>query len=88
MLLQINHVIFKRISEISKYRIKVNFSIQNIKQKFAKKYNVKICGTLDGLLKTDFDFIVSCVNKDGISDMIKTLTALDIPVLTETPVTH
>lgn len=58
------------------------------KQKeFAKKYNVKICGTLDGLLKTDFDFIVSCVNKDGISDMIKTLTALDIPVLTETPVT-
>lgn len=49
------------------------------KQKeFAKKYNVKICGTLDGLLKTDFDFIVSCVNKDGISDMIKTLTALDI----------
>ncbi len=43
--------------------------------------------TLDGLLKTDFDFIVSCVNKDGISDMIKTLTALDIPVLTETPVT-
>lgn len=58
------------------------------KQKeFAKKYNVKICGTPDGLLKTDFDFIVSCVNKDGISDMIKTLTALDIPVLTETPVT-
>ena len=58
------------------------------KQKeFSKKYNVKICGTLDGLLKTDFDFIVSCVNKDGISDMIKTLTALDIPVLTETPVT-
>ena len=38
-------------------------------------------------MKTDFDFIVSCVNKDGISDMIKTLTALDIPVLTETPVT-
>lgn len=58
------------------------------KQKeFAKKYNVKICKTLDGLLNTDFDFIVSCVNKDGISDMIKTLAALDIPVLTETPVT-
>lgn len=58
------------------------------KQKeFADKYNVKICSSLEELLKTDFDFIVSCVNKDNISEMIKTLAAKDIPILTETPVT-
>ena len=58
------------------------------KQKeFAEKYNVKICSSLEELLKTDFDFIVSCVNKDNIPKMIKTLAAKDIPVLTETPVT-
>lgn len=58
------------------------------KQKeFADKYNVKICRSLEELLKTDFDFIVSCVNKDNISEMIKSLTAKNIPVLTETPVT-
>lgn len=58
------------------------------KQKeFADKYNVKICRSLEELLKTDFDFIVSCVNKDNISEMIKVLTAKNIPVLTETPVT-
>lgn len=63
--------------------------IRNIeKQKeFADKYNVKICSSLEALLKTDFDFIVSCVNKDNISEMIKTLAANNIPVLTETPVT-
>lgn len=58
------------------------------KQKeFADKYNVKICRSLEELLKTDFDFIVSCINKDNISEMIKVLTAKNIPVLTETPVT-
>lgn len=56
-------------------------------KKFADKYNAKICRSLEELLKTDFDFIVSCVNKDNISEMIKTLTAKNIPVLTETPVT-
>lgn len=44
-------------------------------KKFADKYNAKICRSLEELLKTDFDFIVSCVNKDNISEMIKTLTA-------------
>ena len=33
---------------------------------FSKKYNVKIFETLEDLLKTDFDFIVSCVSKDNI----------------------
>lgn len=58
------------------------------KQKeFNDKYNVKICRSLEELLKTDFDFIVSCVNKDNISETIKTLAAKNIPVLSETPVT-
>ena len=33
------------------------------KQKeFASKYNVNICKSLEELLKTDYDFFVSCVN--------------------------
>ncbi len=54
---------------------------------FANKYNVRIFDTLDGLLSTDFDFVVSCVNKDGINDMVRQLTKKGVPVLTETPVT-
>ena len=54
---------------------------------FARKYSAKICTSLDELLNGNYDFIVSCVNKDNISDMVKTLAARDIPVLTETPVT-
>ena len=81
---------YLRIAEL----LSKEFSVSGIyirnseKQKeFADKYNVRICGSLEELLKTDFDFIVSCVNKDNISEMIKTLAAKNIPVLTETPVT-
>ena len=57
------------------------------KQKeFASKYNVNICVTLDELLKTDFDFIVSCVNKAGICDTVRGLADKNIPLLTETPI--
>lgn len=81
---------YLRIAEL----LPKEFSVSGIyirnseKQKeFADKYNVRICSSLEELLKTDFDFIVSCVNKDNISEMIKTLAAKNIPVLTETPVT-
>ena len=81
---------YLRIAEL----LPKEFSVSGIyirnseKQKeFADKYNVRICSSLEELLKTDFDFIVSCVNKDNISETIKTLTAKNIPVLTETPVT-
>lgn len=81
---------YLRIAEL----LPKEFSVSGIyirnseKQKeFADKYNVNICSSLEELLKTDFDFIVSCVNKDNISEMIKTLAAKNIPVLTETPVT-
>ena len=81
---------YLRIAELLPYEFSVSgIYIRNSEKqkKFADKYNVKICRSLEKLLKTDFDFIVSCVNKDNISEMIKTLTAKNIPVLTETPVT-
>ena len=80
---------YLRIAELlpSKFSVSGIYIYNNEKQReFADKYNVKICSSLEELLKTDFDFIVSCVNKDNISKMIKTLAAKDIPVLTETPV--
>lgn len=55
-------------------------------KEFASKYSVTICSTLEDLLKTDFDFIVSCVNKAGICDTVRELCNKDIPVLTETPI--
>lgn len=57
------------------------------KQKeFASKYNVNICSSLEELLKTDYDFIVSCVNKTGICDTVRELAGKNIPLLTETPI--
>lgn len=53
---------------------------------FQRKYKVKITESLEELLSLDFDFAVSCVSKDQISEMLKILSEKDIPVLTETPV--
>lgn len=81
---------YLRIAELlpKKFSVSGIYIRNSEKQKeFADKYNVNICSSLEELLKTDFDFIVSCVNKDNISEMIKTLASKDIPVLTETPVT-
>jgi len=57
------------------------------RQEFSKKYNVPIFDNLEALLKTDFDFIVSCVNKDSINETAQILADKGIAVLTETPVT-
>jgi len=56
------------------------------RQEFAKKYNVPICNNLEELLNTDFDFIVSCVNKNSINETAQMLADKGVPVLTETPV--
>ena len=56
------------------------------RKEFSKKYNVKIFESLEELLKTDFDFIVSCVSKDNIVSTAQSLAEKGIPVLTETPV--
>ncbi|MBO4432499.1 MAG: Gfo/Idh/MocA family oxidoreductase [Clostridia bacterium] len=56
------------------------------REEFSKKYSVPIFDSLDGLLKTDFDFLVSCVSKEQINETAQTLASKGIPVLTETPV--
>lgn len=56
------------------------------REEFSKKYNVPIFDTLEKLLQTDYDFIVSCVNKAGICDTVRELAGKNIPLLTETPI--
>lgn len=56
------------------------------REEFSKKYNTPIFDTLEKLLETDFDFIVSCVNKTGICDIVRELACKNIPLLTETPI--
>lgn len=70
-----------------------NFNISGIyirnkekKKEFSHKYNVKIVDSIDELIMTNPDFIVSCVNKDGICDMITELASRGIAVLSETPI--
>lgn len=64
--------------------------IRNIEKRnaFSRKYPVKIFDNLEDLLKTDFHFIVSCVNKDSIDETAQMLADKSIAVLTETPVTN
>ncbi len=40
-------------------------------QKFSKKYDVNICPSLDELLDSNPDFVVSCVNKASMCDEVK-----------------
>lgn len=56
------------------------------RQEFSKEYNVPIFDNLNDLLKTNFDFIVSCVNMDSINETAQMLADKGIAVLTETPV--
>ena len=56
------------------------------REEFSQKYNAPIFDTLEKLLQTDYDFIVSCVNKTGICDTIRELACKNIPLLTETPI--
>lgn len=55
---------------------------------FSKKYEVPIFDNLDDLLKTEFNFLVSCVNRDSICDTAQMLADKDLFVLTETPVSR
>ncbi len=56
------------------------------RREFAQKYEVPAFSSLEALFETDFDFIVSCVNRTSICDIVRTLCGKNIPVLTETPV--
>lgn len=55
------------------------------RENFAKKYTVKIFENLDGLLATNPDFVVSCVNKEGMLSQIERLCNIGVAVLSETP---
>ena len=53
----------------------------------SQKYNVKISGTIDELLKEPFDFVVNCINKEDITELSLKLAEKGYYVLSETPVT-
>ena len=57
------------------------------RREFSAKYSVPIFDDLENLLKTDFDFVISCVNKDSIEITAQMLSDKGVAVLTETPVT-
>lgn len=80
---------YLRIAELLPKKFSVSgIYIRNCvrQEEFTEKHNVKICQSLEELLKTDFDFIVSCVNKAGICYTVRELADKNIPVLTETPI--
>lgn len=53
---------------------------------FRQKYNVNICTSLEQLLDTKPDFVVSCVNKAGMCDQVAMLCDKGVAVLSETPI--
>ena len=53
---------------------------------FGEKYDINIYKTLDEMLDTNPDFVVSCVNKAGMCDQIELLCQKGVAVLSETPV--
>ncbi len=55
------------------------------RERMARVYGVNAVETIDELLETNPDFVVSCVNYAGIAPMIEDLCERGIPVLSETP---
>lgn len=53
----------------------------------SEKFDVKVVSTIEDALKSHFDFIVNCINKDDISDLSAALADRGYYVLAETPVT-
>lgn len=52
---------------------------------FAQAHDVRTFHTLDGLLATQPLFVVSCVNKAGMAEMVMALLRRGMPALSETP---
>ena len=52
---------------------------------FEKAHGVKAFWTLDALLETKPMFVVSCVSKPGMADMVMQLLEAGVPALSETP---
>lgn len=59
---------------------------KNTAATFSQKYSLPIFDTLEDTLATNPDFVVSCVNKDGICDEIAMLCEKGVAVLSETPI--
>ncbi len=59
---------------------------ENTAKEFAKKHSAAIYSSLDALLDTNPDFVVSCVSKANICDEIELLCKKGVAVLSETPV--
>ena len=51
-----------------------------------EKYQIPVFSSLEELLATTPDFVVSCVNKQSICEEIVMLCEKDVPVLSETPI--
>ena len=54
-------------------------------RKYAGEHGVKTFHTLDALLETQPEFVVSCVNKAGMAEMVMELLRRGVPALSETP---
>ena len=54
-------------------------------QAFAREHGVRAVFTMDALLETRPEFVVSCVSKAGMKDMAQALLRAGTPVLCETP---
>lgn len=54
-------------------------------RKYAGEHGVKTFYTLDALLETQPEFVVSCVSKAGMTEMAMELLTRGMPVLSETP---
>jgi len=52
---------------------------------FEREHGVKAFDSLDALLDTKPSFVVSCVNKPGMADMVMQLLRRGMPALSETP---
>lgn len=54
-------------------------------RKYAGEHGVKTFHTLDALLETEPEFVVSCVSKTGMTEMVMELLRRGMPALSETP---
>lgn len=52
---------------------------------FAAEYGVRTFDNLEALLETKPEFVVSCVNKAGMAEMVMRILRAGVPALSETP---
>ena len=55
-------------------------------KEIARKFSVKVVGTIQDVLSEPFDFVVNCINKEDVSDLAVQLADEGHYVLCETPI--